>query len=117
MTETAAWRQCLVMAVGLARVGVNQALPVALADADFTAKFLSRVATPTSFDVLFEYLPDILFFVKDRDGRFTRASRGAEATPCRNAPAPSSERVPSRYAAGKRAAGRQSARGGVSLRR
>jgi hypothetical protein len=48
------------MAVGLARVGVNQ-LPVAPADTDFTAKFLSRVANPTSFDVLFEYLPDILF--------------------------------------------------------
>jgi len=64
------------MAVGLAHVGVNEALSAAPSAADFTAGFLARVATPASFDVLFEYLPDILFFAKDRDGRFTRASRG-----------------------------------------
>jgi PAS domain S-box-containing protein len=64
------------MAVGLARVGVHQAPPAAPSVADFSAGFLSRVATPASFDVLFDYLPDVLFFVKDRDGRFTRVSRG-----------------------------------------
>ncbi len=75
MTEILVWRQCLVMAPGLAPVSANQALPIGHADSDFRGTFLSRVVSPAGFDVLFEYLPDVLFFVKDRDGRFIRANK------------------------------------------
>lgn len=40
----------------------------------FTDSFLSKVASPSSYDVLFEHLPDVYFFVKDLDGRFMRAN-------------------------------------------
>lgn len=75
MTEMTGSRQCLGMALGLAQIGVKPALRAAPPEPDFGKEFLSSVGAP-SFDVLFEYLPDILFFAKDRDGRFTRASRG-----------------------------------------
>jgi AraC-like DNA-binding protein len=32
--------------------------------------FLHRIASPSGFEVLFDYLPDVYFFVKDRNGRF-----------------------------------------------
>ena len=35
---------------------------------------MARVASPEGFETLFDYLPDIYFFVKDADGRFMRAS-------------------------------------------
>jgi PAS domain S-box-containing protein len=38
--------------------------------------FLARVASPAGFDVLFEYLSDVYFFVKDAEGRFVRVNRG-----------------------------------------
>lgn len=41
----------------------------------FAEQFLARVATPAGFDVLFDYVPDVYFFVKDADGRFARANR------------------------------------------
>jgi PAS domain S-box-containing protein len=37
--------------------------------------FLSRVASPEGFEVLFDYVPDVYFFVKDADGRFMRVNR------------------------------------------
>lgn len=37
--------------------------------------FLSRVVSPAGFEVLFEHLDDVYFFVKDAEGRFVRASR------------------------------------------
>jgi PAS domain S-box-containing protein len=37
--------------------------------------FLSRVESPAGFEVLFEHLDDVYFFVKDADGAFVRASR------------------------------------------
>ena len=38
--------------------------------------FLSRVESPAGFDVLFEHLSDVYFFVKDGDGRFVRVNQG-----------------------------------------
>jgi PAS domain S-box-containing protein len=37
--------------------------------------FLSRVESPAGFDVMFEHLPDIYFFVKDGEGRFVRVNQ------------------------------------------
>ncbi len=37
--------------------------------------FLSRVKVPADFDVLFEYVADVYYFVKDADGRFVRANQ------------------------------------------
>jgi PAS domain S-box-containing protein len=41
---------------------------------EYCRKFLNRVASPTGFDVLFDYVPDVYFFVKDRVGRFVRVN-------------------------------------------
>jgi PAS domain S-box-containing protein len=38
--------------------------------------FLSRIDTPAGFDVLFEHLSDVYFFVKDGEGRFVRVNQG-----------------------------------------
>ena len=38
--------------------------------------FLSRIESPAGFDVLFEHLSDVYFFVKDGEGRFVRANQG-----------------------------------------
>jgi PAS domain S-box-containing protein len=43
---------------------------------DERSDFLSRVVSPARFDVLFEYLPDVSFFVKDGAGRFVCVNRG-----------------------------------------
>jgi AraC-like DNA-binding protein len=37
-------------------------------------EFLARIADPSGFEVLFDYLPDVYFFVKDRCGRFMRCN-------------------------------------------
>jgi PAS domain S-box-containing protein len=37
---------------------------------------LSRVESPAGFDVLFEHLSDVYFFVKDGEGRFVRVNQG-----------------------------------------
>ena len=42
----------------------------------FSRGFLARVHEPACFDVLFEHLPDVYFFVKDGEGRFVRVNRG-----------------------------------------
>jgi len=42
---------------------------------NFARRFLARVASPAGFEVLFDYLADVYFFVKDADGRFVRANR------------------------------------------
>ena len=36
--------------------------------------FLARIASPSGFEVLFDYLPDVYFFVKDCSGRFMRCN-------------------------------------------
>lgn len=41
---------------------------------ELTERFLTRVVAPTGFDVLFDYLPDVYFFVKDAQGRFVRVN-------------------------------------------
>lgn len=41
-----------------------------------TRDFLARVASPASFEVLFEHLSDVYFFVKDSEGRFVRMNEG-----------------------------------------
>lgn len=41
---------------------------------ELTRRFLARVAAPTGFEVLFDYLPDVYFFVKDGQGRFVRVN-------------------------------------------
>ena len=38
-------------------------------------RFLARVASPANFDVLFDHLPHVYFFVKDAQGRFIRVNR------------------------------------------
>jgi len=38
-------------------------------------EFLARVASPSGFEELFDYLPDVYFFVKDREERFVRCNR------------------------------------------
>lgn len=42
---------------------------------EFGRKFLARVASPAGFDVLFDYISDVYFFVKDDEGRFVRINR------------------------------------------
>jgi PAS domain S-box-containing protein len=37
--------------------------------------FLAQIASPSGLEVLFDHLPDVYFFVKDRDGRFMRCNR------------------------------------------
>jgi PAS domain S-box-containing protein len=37
-------------------------------------EFLARIASPSRLEVLFDYLPDVYFFVKDRGGRFMRCN-------------------------------------------
>jgi PAS domain S-box-containing protein len=37
-------------------------------------EFLARIASPSRFELLFDYLPDVYFFVKDRAGRFMRCN-------------------------------------------
>jgi PAS domain S-box-containing protein len=37
--------------------------------------FLARVESPAGFDVLFDYLSDVYFFVKDGEGRFVRVNQ------------------------------------------
>jgi PAS domain S-box-containing protein len=41
----------------------------------FSRSFLSRVESPSRYDVLFEHLSDVYFFVKDAQGRFMRVNR------------------------------------------
>jgi PAS domain S-box-containing protein len=41
----------------------------------FIRNFLSKVEYPSSYDVLFDHLSDVYFFVKDVDGRFMRVNR------------------------------------------
>jgi AraC-like DNA-binding protein len=38
-------------------------------------EFLAQIASPVGFEVLFDHLPDVYFFVKDCDGRFMRCNR------------------------------------------
>jgi AraC-like DNA-binding protein len=38
-------------------------------------EFLSRISTPLGLETLFDYLPDVYFFIKDREGRFVRCNR------------------------------------------
>jgi PAS domain S-box-containing protein len=38
-------------------------------------RFLAQVASPANFDVLFDHLPHVYFFVKDAEGRFMRVNR------------------------------------------
>jgi PAS domain S-box-containing protein len=41
----------------------------------FSRNFLARVAEPVGFDVLFDHVPDVYFFVKDGQGRFVRCNQ------------------------------------------
>jgi PAS domain S-box-containing protein len=38
-------------------------------------QFFAKVASPPGLDVLFDYLPDVYMFVKDRKGRFVRCNQ------------------------------------------
>ncbi len=49
--------------------------PPAASESDFSRNFLARVAQPAGFEVLFEHLPDVYFFVKDECGRFVRCNQ------------------------------------------
>ena len=40
----------------------------------FKADFLKRMHSPQQMQLLFNYLPDVYFFAKDRDGRFVMAN-------------------------------------------
>jgi PAS domain S-box-containing protein len=37
-------------------------------------EFFAQIASPSRFEVLFDYLPDVYFFVKDRCGRFMQCN-------------------------------------------
>jgi PAS domain S-box-containing protein len=41
----------------------------------FSRNFLARVEQPIGFDVLFDHVPDVYFFVKDGQGRFVRCNQ------------------------------------------
>jgi PAS domain S-box-containing protein len=41
----------------------------------FAGSFFSRISGPARFEDLFDYLPEVYFFVKDAEGRFVRANR------------------------------------------
>jgi PAS domain S-box-containing protein len=41
----------------------------------FSRNFLARVEQPSGFDVLFDHVPDVYFFVKDDSGRFVRCNQ------------------------------------------
>lgn len=50
--------------------------PVARLDSQrFARNFLARVAEPIGLDALFDYVPDVYFFVKDGHGRFVRCNQ------------------------------------------
>src|SRR5262245_50190102 len=38
-------------------------------------QFFAKVDSPPGLDALFDYLPDVYMFVKDREGRFVRCNR------------------------------------------
>ncbi|HET6599041.1 MAG TPA: AraC family transcriptional regulator [Burkholderiaceae bacterium] len=42
---------------------------------DLSHQFLARAASPAGFDELFDFLPDVYFFVKDGAGRFVRVNQ------------------------------------------
>jgi len=44
-------------------------------DQHFSRNFLQRVEQPIGFDVLFDHVPDVYFFVKDSGGRFVRCNQ------------------------------------------
>jgi PAS domain S-box-containing protein len=41
----------------------------------FSRNFLARIEQPMGFDVLFDHVPDVYFFVKDGGGRFVRCNQ------------------------------------------
>jgi PAS domain S-box-containing protein len=45
------------------------------AEARRQCDFLAQIASPSGLEVLFDHLPDVHFFVKDREGRFMRCNR------------------------------------------
>src|SRR5450755_403811 len=49
--------------------------PPARLDQHFSRNFLARVEQPMGFDVLFDHVPDVYFFVKDGQGRFVRCNQ------------------------------------------
>jgi PAS domain S-box-containing protein len=54
----------------------SRAEPVARLDLRrFSRNFLARVEEPVGFDVLFDHVPDVYFFVKDGQGRFVRCNQ------------------------------------------
>jgi PAS domain S-box-containing protein len=49
---------------------------VSIADTRWQPRdFLAQIASPSGLEELFDHLPDVYFFVKDRDGRFMRCNR------------------------------------------
>lgn len=48
---------------------------VRVARQGFARQFLARVAHPIGLDALFDYIPDVYFFVKDEHGRFVRCNQ------------------------------------------
>ena len=66
------------MAPRLQKRGKRRSIrPVARLDPRrLSRSFLSRIDSPAGFDVLFEHLSDVYFFVKDGEGRFVRVNQG-----------------------------------------
>jgi PAS domain S-box-containing protein len=44
-------------------------------DQHFSRNFLARIEQPIGFEVLFDHVPDVYFFVKDGGGRFVRCNQ------------------------------------------
>lgn len=76
MTEILVWRQCPGMAPGQAQLSADPTPAWGSVGGNERTEFLARVVSPARFDVLFEYLPGVSFFVKDGSGRFMRVNRG-----------------------------------------
>ena len=54
---------------------VGELEPPARLDRHFARSFLAKVAQPAGFEVLFDHLPDVYFFVKDSSGRFVSCNQ------------------------------------------
>ena len=60
--------------IGMESASFIAALATSSSDQQVSGSFRARAAHPLGLDVLFDYVPDVYFFVKDRQGRFVRCN-------------------------------------------
>lgn len=61
--------------LGVASESIDTEQPARLGLRRLARGFLARVAEPIGLDELFDYVPDVYFFVKDEHGRFVRCNQ------------------------------------------